>query len=91
MMQFWHKRKHKNAQVIIEYTFCFVIILLLIYGCVMAFRWAGLSLVNRRIAHDETLVSDVADQWGAFSDSPLKQFYPDFYNMMNMNLVFNNW
>ena len=53
-----------DAQVILEFTFCMIIIFLLIYGTVMVFRWTGVDLVERRKAHDSLLVADIAQNWG---------------------------
>ena len=88
------KRSHilrSQGQVILEFTFCFVILMLLIYGCIMAFRWAGLSLVERRIAHDETITGDVNKKWDFYSESPANQVNPSFFKGTKMNLVFNQW
>lgn len=83
----------KKGQVFIEFTFCMIIILLFFYGCVMAFRWAGLSLANRRISHDNTLKVGVDDLWSSmdFTTSALKQINPKFDRGTKMNLIFNKW
>ena len=85
------KRQTTRAQVTIEFTFCLIIVLLLIYGCIMAFRWAGVSLAERRISHDTTINASVNELWEDLSMSPAKQLTPDFYKPKPMNMVFNNW
>ena len=67
-----------KGQVIIEFTFCLVIVLLMIYGVTKVFIWAGRDLVERRKAHDEILTSDV---------SPRQQITPDFYYPVKMNAI----
>ncbi len=82
----------KKGQVFIEFTFCMIVILLFFYGCVMAFRWAGLSLANRRISHDKALNASVRDKWTAPSgDSAIIQINPKFDKGTPMNLIFNRW
>lgn len=81
--------KQHDAQVIVEFTFAFVILLLLFYGCIMALRWTGLSLAERQIAHENTLNADVDEGWG--SRSPLIQLETDFAKPTPLNLVFNKW
>ena len=81
----------RKGQAILEYTFCLVIILLLFYGCVMVFRWAGVNLADRRILHDQGLQAGIDENWRKFEDGPLKQLAPGSFNMSSMNLVFNGW
>ncbi len=84
--------KHMKAQTTLEFTFAFVIVLLLVYGCIQVFRWAGVSLVERQKAHESTLIDNtVLENWQTFSQSPLKQLGADFYEPSRMNAVFNNW
>ena len=86
-----HTIKKTSAQVTLEYTFCIVIILLLIYGAILVLRWAGVSLANRRIAHEATLTNSISEGWIIFDDGPLKQLQTNFHSMTPMNLVFNGW
>ena len=85
------KQKNRQAQVTLEFTFCFVIALLLIYGCIMAFRWAGLSLANRRIEHEDVLYNGIDERWIGYDQSPAKQVDPNFSKPLPMNMVFNSW
>ena len=80
-----------KAQVTLEFTFCFIIVLLLIYGCIMAFRWAGLSFADIRKTHEDTLIQGIDPNWTSYNSGPFKQVNPDFYKPLKMNLVFNNW
>lgn len=53
-----------NGQAAIEFVFCMIIVLLMMYGTIMIFRWSGVDLAERRMAHDKTLRQDVAGGWG---------------------------
>ena len=80
-----------QGQVILEYTLCLIIVLLLIYGCIMIFRWAGVNLADERIGHDASLRSKIEENWGSYTQSPLNQVRPDFAEPTEMNFVFNGW
>jgi len=80
---------HSRGQVIAEFVFCFVLVMLLFWGCIMVIRWAGVSMAERRIAHDSVLTSGVDDEWKFFPDSPLRQVDPDFFDGTKMNLIFD--
>ena len=84
--------KNKQAQVILEFTFCFIIVLLLLYGCLMAFKWAGVGLAARQKQHEDVLFEPIgSEQWVSWEDGPLRQIKPDFANSVAMNMVFNGW
>ena len=72
------RRGRKLGQVVIEFTFCLIIVLLMIYGVTKVFFWAGRDLVERRKAHDALLTSDV---------TPPQQIAPDFYTPVKMNAI----
>ncbi|MFH1360155.1 MAG: hypothetical protein ABIJ41_03860 [Candidatus Omnitrophota bacterium] len=83
--------KFKNrqpAQVTIEFTFCFVVLLLIIYGCLMVFRWVGLGLAERTEQHQESMTQDVDEYWKTKPDSPIKQVDPNFYHPSDFHFVF---
>lgn len=66
----WQKYVTRNdtgsrGQAIIEFTFCMVIALLMIYGTMMLFRWGGIDLAERRIAYDETLTQNIIEDYGS--------------------------
>ena len=85
------KNNKQKAQVTLEFTFCFVVVLLLIYGCIMAFKWAGVSLAARQKQHNDTLTSGINEQWVEWETGPLKQLNPDFAEPVPMDMVFNRW
>lgn len=81
----------EQAQVILEFTMCMIIVLLLIYGCIMVFRWSGMDLAERRIGHDESITTKIEENWGSYTQSPLNQIRSDFFKSGGMGFVFNNW
>ena len=81
----------KTGQVILEYTFCLIVILLFLYGVIMALRWAGLSLAQRRVDHETTLTQDINENWVTFFYGPGRQVSSDFAQPVRMNMVFNRW
>ncbi len=81
----------KTAQVTIEFAFCLVMVILLLYGIVKIIRWSGFSLADRRIEHEKILHTSVYDKFTDDAQGPLRQVYPDFYKTKEMNLIFNNW
>ena len=87
-------QRNHSAQVTIEFTFCIIIVLLLLFGTIRAVVWVGQDLAERRQAHDSSLTAPIDDDWGVgFEESsgPLKQLTTDFYDTKRMNLVFNKW
>jgi hypothetical protein len=57
-----------------------IVILIMIYGVIKVFHWAGKDLVGRRIAHDNALVAPVA---------PRDQIKPYFYEPVKMNAIWD--
>ena len=53
-----HLRLTRKAQVILEFTFCMIIVLLMLFGITKVFLWTGRDFVGRSAAHDETLYGD---------------------------------
>ena len=54
----------KKAQVMLEFTFCMIILFLMMYGIVMVFRWVGLDLGQRQQAHETLLTTDIVEDYG---------------------------
>jgi len=52
-----------KGQSTIEFTFAMIVIMFLIYGMVMTFRWAGMDLANRRYTEDKTLMTMNPTVW----------------------------
>jgi len=68
-------RKTK-AQSTIEFTFVMIAILLLAYGLIRIFRWAGMDLAERRYEHERVLTS---------GSNAYDQLKPDFYRPKRLN------
>ena len=75
------KERGLKGQVIIEFIFCMIIVLLMIYGIMMIFKWSGADMVARRRAHETTLRSPTSDV--------LQQLDTYFYTPVKMNAIFN--
>jgi hypothetical protein len=50
-----------RGQVSLEFTFCMIIVLIMIYGVMRVFQWTGRDLAERRIAH-ERILTDSSSQ-----------------------------
>ena len=86
--------KRSPAQVSIEFTFCMIIIVMLMYGIVKAFRWAGMDLAERRAANDQIFSININEQWETGkinTEGVAKQLVANFYRTKSMVLVFNRW
>ena len=44
-----------KGQVILEFTFCMIVIMIMIYGIAKVFFWTGADLATRRMSHDKRL------------------------------------
>lgn len=59
-----NKEKVPDAQVLIEFTFCMIIIMLMIYGLIMILRWTGVDLAERERAHESQLTTPIIEDYG---------------------------
>lgn len=57
--------KPAHGQVMVEFTFCMIIIFLMIYAIMMVLRWTGVDLAERRIAHEQQLRTGITQDYGA--------------------------
>jgi len=84
--------KRESAQIIMEFLFCMVIVFLMIYASIYIFRWTGVDLAERRIAHDQQLVVEVEENYldtKDGKDGPLRQIYPVFYKPSKFSAIWN--
>lgn len=51
---FTRKSKFLTGQTTLEFTLCFIVLIMLFLGAFMAFRWGGMSLVQRENAFEYT-------------------------------------
>ena len=81
-----------RAQVILEFTFCIIVVMLMLYGLIMVFRWTGVDSAERRLAHDRRLTSeDINPDYPQDNpgEGPLWQIDPYFYKPIGMNAIWN--
>lgn len=64
LFSIFHFRSSHKAQVVMEFTFCMIVLFLMIYGLLQIFQWTGLDLADRRKAHDALLTSDIDQSYG---------------------------
>ncbi len=83
----WTARLTSKGQVMLEFTFCMIILFLMMYAIIMVFRWTGLDLGQRRAAHDAQITTAIVQRYGNIADGPLKQIDPYFYSPTKMNAV----
>jgi len=79
-------RFDRRAQSTLEFTFAMVMIIMLIIGMIRVFAWTGRDLVERRIAHEETLTRSVGGGYAA----QLKQTTPRFYGSADVNATWES-
>ncbi len=96
-----HFLLNKKAQVMIEFTFCMIILFLMMYGIIMIFRWVGLDLGQRQQAHEAVLTAEIDHSYGdcvfgflgtclshkPVEPGPLNQIDPYFYTPAKMKAV----
>ncbi len=73
-------KKNKKGQVILEFTFSLIVIMLLLYGTMMVFRWSGVDLADRIITHNNVLIN---------GGGSLDQINPYFYKGTPMNSMWD--
>ncbi len=79
----------------LEFTFCMLIISLMIYSMMMIFRWVGVDLAERRVANEKSMLKGFGpggystDTTGGtvFSQSPMVQMDTYFYKPIKMNAI----
>ncbi len=82
------------GQVTVEFAFCLIIVAVLMYGLVKAFRWAGLDLAERRLASETDLTMNIDENWDPAAvnvSGPARQLVSNYYKTKRMSLVFNRW
>lgn len=82
------KLKKKNAQAVIEFTFGMILVLLMVYALMSIFRWNGVSLAERRMAHENVLIANVEYNFGSAGSSPEKQIDPYFHRSKKVRAVY---
>jgi len=85
------KIRNKNAQAIIEFTFCMIILFIMMYGLMKVFQWSGTDLAKRRQAHDSTLKGGVVADYSVYAHGPIKQLDPHIGSSAPINAVWRNY
>ena len=82
--------KHvSRGQTMVEFTFCLIVILLIIYSLMRIFEWTGKDQAKRRIAHDDLIITRVKHSYKKENpwEGPAKQLDPYFYTPIRMNAI----
>ena len=78
----------QEGQAMLEFCFSMIIVFLLIYGTMMTLRWTGMDLAQRRIAHDNVLLTPIIESYLNRESSPMRQVETSFYgNPFPMNTI----
>ncbi len=80
-------KKKDPGQVLLEFTFCMIVVLLMLFSLIMVLRWAGVDLAERRMAHDETIVRGSTTEGVTNALVPMRQLDTFFYHSIRMNAV----
>ena len=94
-----------RAQSTIEFTFAMIIVLLLVFGLIRIFRWAGMDLAERRWAYDKAMANDpnfvkesmtldnlsnVGVGTAGTGTAQAQEMIPDAYRPKRINAFFRN-
>jgi len=74
------KMQKNKAQVMLEFSFCMIIVMLMIYGMIKLFRWSGIDLVGKSKLYESSLTQS--------SDAGIQLQVPT-YNYSAMNTIFD--
>ena len=81
------KKKRPEGQVILEFTFCMIIVLLMIFAITKIMVWSGREYAGCNDAHDSTLYAPIDRSYTIPGEGPLKQISPYFYSSVKMNAI----
>jgi len=83
------KKRLDKGQVVLEFTFCMIIVLLMIFAITKILVWSGREYAGCNSAHDSTLYSSINPNYGSGEEGtgPLKQISPYFYTPVKMNAI----
>jgi len=86
----------RKGQVILEFTFCMIVILIMMYGVIKVFHWTGRDIVARQRAHELTLTANVINpriQIDPYGSAPAPggriDSDPYFYIPVKMNAIWS--
>ena len=81
--------KYLAGQVMLEFTFCMAVVLLMLFSLIMVLRWVRVDLAERRRSHDESIVRGSPDDGVTNRMIPMEQLDPFFYRPIRMNAVWD--
>lgn len=80
-----------RGQTMIEFTFCMIIVFLMIYSITKVFEWSGRELVSRRVGHTSRLTTSgggLTRSYTSAADSEqIAQISPFYSSGVDMNAV----
>lgn len=80
--------RDNKGQVIIEFTFCMIIIFLIIYASIKIFFWSGEEFIKRRKGHEAVLFNNaVIESYTHISQGPLRQLDSQSYGITKINAI----
>ena len=82
------EKSKQSAQVMLEFTFSMIIVLLMLYALVMVFQWGGKELIQRQKAHEEGLYLEFDPNYNSIENSPIRQMQQGFYNPASMDAIY---
>jgi hypothetical protein len=82
-----HTLLKEKGQVILEFTFCMLIVMLMVFGITKVLIWSGRDFAGRNEAHTKALTRDIVKGYKDIGDGPLNQINPYFYTPVKMNAV----
>ena len=72
-----YQRDDHFGQTMIEFSFCMIVAMVLLYGLIKVFVWSGKDLALRRQTHESVLTDPTA--------TPAEQIRPVFYYSTRFN------
>lgn len=80
-----------KGQTMIEFTFCMIIVFLMVFSLTKVFQWSGRELTARRLGHDSRLTytdASLTRSYTSAADSEqIAQISPFFSSGVDMNAV----
>ena len=67
------------GQTMIEFSFCMIVVVVLLLGMIKVFVWSGKDLIGRRVAHETILANEDL--------TPDRQIRPVFYYATRFDAV----
>lgn len=82
-----HRLLTGKGQVILEFSFCMIIVMLMVFGITKVLIWTGRDFAGRNEAHTKKLERGIQREYGDIGEGPLNQIAPYFYTPVKMNAI----